>query len=135
MLQRDYISRLIREFMAALQRYLEKNEAGARRKTAEDLFRQYFGSYEFYHTASKDDIMSSFEKYPQEECISRMEMLAELYYAEADDRPEPFRTQQLDMALSLFSFIDANSRTFSIDRQNKISLIKKKIYDSGKAGE
>ena len=33
MLQRDYISRLIREFMAALQRYLEKNEAGARRKT------------------------------------------------------------------------------------------------------
>lgn len=47
MLQRDYISRLIREFMAALQRYLEKNEAGARRKTAEDLFRQYFGSYEF----------------------------------------------------------------------------------------
>lgn len=79
--------------------------------------------------------MSSFEKYPQEERISRMEMLAELYYAEADDRPEPFRTQQLDMALSLFSFIDANSRTFSIDRQNKISLIKKKIYDSGKAGK
>ena len=88
MLQRDYISRLIREFMAALQRYLEKNEAGARRKTAEDLFRQYFGSYEFYHTATHDEIMSSFEKYPEEERISRMEMLAELYYAEADDRPE-----------------------------------------------
>lgn len=132
MLQRDYISRLIREFMAAFQRYLEKNEAGARRKTAEDLFRQYLGSYEFYHTATHDEIMSSFEKYPEEERISRMEMLAELYYAEADDRPEPFRTQQLDMALSLFRFIDAHSRTFSIDRQNKIGAITKMIYSGGK---
>lgn len=121
--------------MAALQRYLEKNEAGARRKAAEDLFRQYFGDYEFYHTASQDDIMSSFGQYPEEERISRMEMLAELYYAEADDRSEPFRTQQLSMALSLFSFIDAHSRTFSIDRQNKISFIKKQIYSSGKAGK
>lgn len=118
--------------MAALQRYLEKNEAGARRKTAEDLFHQYFGSYEFYHTATHDEIMSSFEKYPEEERISRMEMLAELYYAEADDRPEPFRTQQLDMALSLFRFIDAHSRTFSIDRQNKIGAITKMIYSGGK---
>lgn len=65
MLQRDYISRLIREFMAALQRYLEKNEAGARRKTAEDLFRQYFGSYEFYHTASKDDICHRSKSIPR----------------------------------------------------------------------
>ena len=62
-----------------------------------------------------------------------MEMLAELYYAEADDRPEPFRTQQLDMALSLFRFIDAHSRTFSIDRQNKIGAITKMIYSGGKS--
>lgn len=123
MLQRDYISRLIREFMAALQRYLEKDELTGRRKAAEDLYRQYLGDYAFYHTAGLDEVMSSFERYPEEERLSRIEMLAELYYAEADSLTEPLRTRQLGFALSLFGFIDRHSRTFSIDRANKISDI------------
>lgn len=132
MLQRDYISRLIREFMAALQRYLEKNEVTDRRKMMEDLYRQYLGSYEQYHTSTLEEVMDSFLKYNEEERLSRMTMLAELYYAEADLLSEPFRTQQLDMAFALFDFIDRNEKTYSIDRLNKMNDIRRRIADAGK---
>lgn len=124
MLQRDYISRLIREFMAALQRYLEKDEISERRNAIEDLYRQYFGDYAFYHTATLDDIMDSFTKYPAEERASRIEMLAELYYAEADMLSEPTRTNQLNLAYSLFDFTDRNGKTFSFDRLEKMNKIR-----------
>lgn len=124
MLQRDYISRLIREFMAALQRYLEKDEISERRNAIEDLYRQYFGDYTFYHTATLDEIMDSFTKYPTEERASRIEMLAELYYAEADMLSEPTRTNQLNLAYSLFDFIDRNGKTFSFDRLAKMNKIR-----------
>lgn len=127
MLQRDYISRLIREFMAALQRYLEKDEISERRRATAELYRQYFGDYTFYHTSTLDEIMKSFEKYPAEERAGRIEMLAELYYAEADMLSEPVRSQQLELAYSLFEFIDRNGRTFSFDRLDKMKRIQKEL--------
>ena len=110
MLQRDYIQRLIREFMAALQRLIEKNEAGERQEEARRLFTQYVGDYTFYHTATLEDVMQSFGKYPEEERLERINMLAELYYAEADSLSEPARTAVLDRAFMLFDFIDRHSR-------------------------
>ena len=50
-------------------------------------------------------------------------MLAELYYAEADDMSEPVRTEILERAFMLFDFIDHHSRTFSIERKEKMSRI------------
>ncbi len=38
MLQRDYIQRLIREFMAALERMLEKKEVEVRREKIKELY-------------------------------------------------------------------------------------------------
>ena len=43
MLQRDYIQRLIREFMAALERMLEKKEVEVRREKIRELYNQYVG--------------------------------------------------------------------------------------------
>jgi len=111
--------------MAALQRYLQKREITERRQAAEELYRQYFGSYEFYHTSELDDIMRSFDRFPEEERADRLEMLAELYYAEADMLSEPMRTRQLEMAYAIFSFVDRHSRTFSADRLNKIKNIER----------
>ena len=48
MLQRDYIQRLIREFMAALERMLEKKEVEVRREKIKELYDQYVGPYAFY---------------------------------------------------------------------------------------
>lgn len=124
MLERDYIMRLIREFMAALARILEKKEIEGRREALRKLYEQYIGPYDFYHIMSVDDIMQSFEKYPESERLHRMEMLAELYYAEADMLSEPTRGNTISLALNLFSFIDSNSKTFSLDRQRKINKLR-----------
>lgn len=123
MLQRDYIQRLIREFMAALQRLLEKKEVGERQEEVRRLFTQYMGDYAFFHTASLDDIMRWFEKYDEEERLDRIGMLAELYYAEADTMSEPMRSDVLDKAFLLFDFIDRHSRTYSPERLKKMREI------------
>jgi len=127
MLQRDYISRLIRKFMAALQRYLEKDEISERREAVADLYRQYLGGYTFYHAATLDEIMRSFEEYPPEERAGRMEMLAELYYAEADLVVGPTRTMLLDKALALFHFITRHDRTYDMMRLRKMADIEKRL--------
>ena len=123
MLQRDYIQRLIREFVAALQRLLEKKEVGERQEEVRRLFTQYMGDYAFFHTASLDDIMRWFEKYNEEERLDRIGMLAELYYAEADTMSEPMRSDVLDKAFLLFDFIDRHSRTYSPERLKKMREI------------
>lgn len=127
MLQQDYIMRLIREFMAALERMLEKKEIKSRRETVEKLYEQYVGPYDFYHIMPLDDIMQSFTRYPEEERLFRMEMLAELYYVEADMLSEPTRTNVMRLALNLFELIDRNSNTFSFDRRRKIEELKKTV--------
>lgn len=127
MLQQDYIMRLIREFMAALERVLEKKEIKSRRETVEKLYEQYVGPYDFYHIMPLDDIMQSFTRYPEEERLFRMEMLAELYYVEADMLSEPTRTNVMRLALNLFELIDRNSNTFSFDRRRKIEELKKTV--------
>lgn len=127
MLQRDYIQRLIREFMAALQRLLEKKEVGERQEEVRRLFTQYMGDYAFFHTASLDDIMRWFEKYNEEERLDRIGMLAELYYAEADTMSEPIRSDVLDKAFLLFDFIDRHSRTYSPERLKKMKDINEKV--------
>ena len=56
MLQRDYIQRLIREFMAALERMLEKKEVEVRREKIKELYDQYVGPYAFYSIATIEDV-------------------------------------------------------------------------------
>ena len=81
MLQRDYIQRLIREFMAALQRLVEKDEIKDRQAAVHELFSRYLGDSTFFNTAPLDDVMHWFEKYPEDERLERIEMLAELFKA------------------------------------------------------
>ena len=129
MLQQDYIMRLIREFFAALQRLLEKNEVEDKTKALHEMYEQYLGPYEFYQGASMDEVMQSFEKFPEEQRIHRMEMLAELYYVESDMRALPFKDILLQRALPLFEWIDHRSGVYSFDRLHKIDDIKKQLNE------
>lgn len=129
MLERDYIMRLIREFMAALARVLEKKEIEGRREALRKLYEQYFGAYDFYHITSADDIMESFGRYSENERMLRMEMLAELYYAEADMLSEPARSHVLDLSFRLFDLVDRHGKTFSFDRKKKIEDLMDKCKD------
>ena len=92
MLQRDYIQRMIREFMAALERMLEKKEVEVRREKIKELYNQYVGPYAFYSIATIEDVMKAMAGIADEEKrLSKMDMLAELYYHEADMVGQPTR--------------------------------------------
>ena len=126
MIERDYIMRLIRQFMAAIARFLEKKGQQDDDEKIKELYETYFGDYTFFHVATLDEVMESFQKYPEGERIYRIEMLAELYFREADLRSEPLREEMLEKAFNLFSFVDRNSKTYSFERINKINEIQTK---------
>ena len=128
MLQQDYFIRLIREFFAALARALEKNEVEAQSEAVHELYRQYLGSYEFFQNATIEEAMDYIQlHYPEEQRIQRSEMLAELYYAEADLRAHPIGETLLTRALPLFEYVDRHSGIFSIMRTQKIDAIRRRI--------
>lgn len=127
MLERDYIMRIIQEFMAALAQFLEKDEIKDKSEQMQELYNKYVGPSDFLHTCSMDDLMDSFKRFDESERLYKMEMLAELYYAESDFKIGAPRNMLLERALLLFNFIDKHSKTYSIDRLNKIADIKNKL--------
>jgi hypothetical protein len=122
--------RLIREFMAALQRILEKKEIKSRREKLQELYDKYVGPYSFYYEADIDAVMKAMSEFPESERIYRMEMLAELYYAEADTVGNPDRDFLLNKAYVLYDHIDRFGRTYSFDRKNKMLAIKSILKNS-----
>ena len=128
MLQRDYIQRLIREFMEALRRTFEKDEISVRRETIRRLYEQYLGPYNLYHFATIDEVMQALQSFDENERLDRMGMLAELYYAEADTTGDPSeRNFLLEKAFNLFDFIDYHGQVFSLDRQEKMADIQRRL--------
>jgi len=127
MLQRDYILRLIREFLAALARVLEKKDVTTRREELQKLYEQYVGPYAFYFTASTEDVLRSFDDEPTERRFYKMEMLAELYYAEADMVSKPDSDRLLEHAYVLFDLIDRDGKTFSFERRHKMADIRRQL--------
>ncbi|MCI6549305.1 MAG: hypothetical protein MR450_00380 [Prevotella sp.] len=130
MLERDYIMRLIREFMAALGKFLEKPEADRDHDEIKDLYRQYAGDYTFYHTATIPEVMESMEQFAPSQRVPRLEILAELYYAEADMLTGPAREMLLDKSLTLFRFVSEHDKTYSFDRIVKMERIRKSLDNS-----
>ncbi len=128
MLQTDYFLRIIQEFMQALQLFISKRKHGdAFQKGLDELYRTYLGPSDFYHISSMDEIMKDFERFPENERIDRIEMLARLYYVEAGEKIGPFRHLLFERSLLLFNFVDAHSTSYSIERKMRISEIKSKL--------
>ncbi|MBP5508398.1 MAG: hypothetical protein J6Y23_11260 [Prevotella sp.] len=131
MIQQDYFIRVIREFFAALARALEKKEIEDRSKAIHEMYELYLGSYEFYQNATPEEAIEHIMLlYPEEQRYQRMEMLAELYYAEAEWRAYPINMGLLQRALTLFEIIDRNSGIFSLARADKIRSIQRRINPS-----
>ena len=121
MLQQDYFLRILEEFGRALGLFTQnKKDIALKQQEILKLYDSYVGDNIFYHTGTMDDIMDSFGRFPEEERLDRMEMLAELYYAESDLKTGPARDVLLDKARKLFIFIDHHSRALSLSRQQRI---------------
>lgn len=128
MLERDYIMRLLREFAEALELVL-REDVRKRRDEVERMYNQYVGPYSFYHVATIDEVMKAIEGFPENERLHRMEMLAELYYVEADLVVGPSRNMLLDKALALFRFITIHDRTYDFMRLQKMAEIEKRLSE------
>ena len=126
MLQQDYFIRVLREFFDALARAMRK-DGEDRSRAVHELYTQYLGEYECWQNATVEEAMELLSQYPEEQRLNRMEMLAELYYAEADLRATPIGQTLMERALKLFSHIDSHSKTFSITRKQKIDAIRHRL--------
>ena len=124
MIQEDYFIRIIEEFFAALRRITKKQkDISGQLDALGRLYNTYLGDSSFYHMAGMDEVMESFSRWPEEERIYRME----IYYVEANLKEGLPKKYLQERALPLFSFIDAHSDTYSLDRLRKISELKKSI--------
>ena len=118
MLQRDYFISIIEEFMAALGRFLEKKVDERTDEDLKELYRQYVGSYDVLRNLSFDEIIKySKEQWRPEERINRLDMLAELLYAEGSYKTNPLRDMLLNKAYQLFDYVETNGNTFSLRRR------------------
>ena len=127
MLHQDYFIRVLREFFDALARAMRK-EGEDRSQAVHELYREYLGEYECWQNANVEEAMELLARYPEEQRLSRMEMLAELYYAEAELRTYPISETLLERALTLFEYLDRHSDTFSIIRGMKVDDIRRRLH-------
>ena len=129
MLQRDYFLRIIQEFMAALAKFLEKKEAEEQRDDdLRELYRQYVGSYDVLRNLSFDELLAYAQnEWNDDERMQRLEMMAELLYAEGSYKQAPLRQLLLDRAYQVFDYVDVNGNLFSITRRQKMTAIRKEL--------
>lgn len=127
MLQRDYFIRIIEEFMAAISRFLEKeNDTQQRQRELEDLYRQYVGDYSLLRNMTFDELLDyANREYKPEQRIEKLQMIAYLLDAEGQTMSGPMRLMLLNKAFFLFDYVDANDNTFSLPRKQKLRELSK----------
>lgn len=129
MLQRDYFIRLIEEFNAAISRFLTKKDDELKRdKDLKDLYRQYVGEYDDLRNLSVDELLTyAKEQWKEEERIDKINMVAELLYAEGSYKGQPLRQMLMEKSYRLFDYVEANDSTFSIDRRQKMEAMRQEL--------
>jgi len=129
MLQRDYFIRLIEEFNAAISRFLTKKDDELKRdKDLKDLYRQYVGEYDDLRNLSVDELLIyAKEQWKEEERIDKINMVAELLYAEGSYKGQPLRQMLMEKSYRLFDYVEANGSTFSIDRRQKMEAMRQEL--------
>ena len=129
MLQRDYFIRLIEEFNAAISRFLTKKDDELKRdKDLKDLYRQYVGEYDDLRNLSVDELLTyAKEQWKEEERIDKINMVAELLYAEGSYKGQPLRQMLIEKSYRLFDYVEANGSTFSIDRRQKMEAMRQEL--------
>jgi len=129
MLQRDYFIRLIEEFNAAISRFLTKKDDELKRdKDLKDLYRQYVGEYDDLRNLSVDELLTyAKEQWKEEERIDKINMVAELLYAEGSYKGQPLRQMLMEKSYRLFDYVEANGSTFSINRHQKMEAMRQEL--------
>lgn len=132
MLQRDYIMRLLQDFVEALEKLVEergKHDCPELQLQLQSIYRAYFNHpHTFYYNQDAEYILNDLgQNYGGEELLTRIEMLSELLYQDALLKEPEEQKYLLRKSLYLLIYLDEHSDTFSFERRGKISEIEKKI--------
>lgn len=126
MLQKDYFIRLIEEFAIAIQRFLEKAEGKRTDEDLKELYREYVGLFQDLRNLSVEEAVEYARRtWEESQQMSRLEMLAELWYVEASYKQQPLKDVLLEKALRLFQYVDRHSTEYSLVRLSKMDEITK----------
>ena len=89
-----------------------------------DLYRQYVGDYELLRNMTVEEAIGyAHEQWAEGQRMQKLEMLAELLYAEGSYKQQPLRGMLLDKAFRLYDYVDGHSSDFSIARKQRIAEI------------
>ncbi|WP_449303966.1 hypothetical protein [Prevotella aurantiaca] len=121
MIQQDYFLRLVEEFATALAVMMKKKE-DERDDILKDMYRQYIGDYTMLRNMSVEELICyANNEWDDKERIDRLEMLAELLYAEGSYKTNPLRSMLLNKAYLLFAYVDEKQSVYSVERKKKIA--------------
>ena len=121
MIQQDYFLRLVEEFATALAVMMKKKE-DERDDIMKDMYRQYIGDYTMLRNMSVEELICyANNEWDDKERIDRLEMLAELLYAEGSYKTNPLRSMLLNKAYLLFAYVDEKQSVYSVERKKKIA--------------
>ena len=134
MYQKDYILRMIEmlgELLAGIFGLIKKGEY---RRASEQIGRIYYNILKedaaFFRTIPEADLTHKL-LYEHNYTNSHLEILAELFNAEAElTFAQGKKSESIEYSrksLMLFEFIDADQKTYSLERINKMESIRKRI--------
>jgi hypothetical protein len=129
--------RILQEFFHAIAKLIRANlddpDTSRIRERFNDMYRQFFRRpAEHFYEVERDAILGDLEQEgrSEQDTLARVQMLAELIYQDGLIRKTvPERCRMLEKSLYLFEYLDRNSRTFSWERNQKMSDIKKTLTE------
>ena len=128
MLKEDYIMRLFQLFSVSLAKWLSKRKADNSDLVVSfnnEVVKPYLGNdIQFFESKSKEELIGYFSQlYPNKpERLSRLEILTEVLYQRAWLEENDQKGKNLfNITLELLLYINSIDRTYSMERENRIS--------------
>jgi hypothetical protein len=125
--------RILQEFFNAIAKLIRVNlddpDTSRVQARFNDMYRQFFRRpAEYFYEAERDVLLGDLEQEgrSEQDTLARVQMLSELMYQDGlIKKTIPEKCMMLEKSLYLFEYLDRNSRTFSWERNQKMSDIKK----------
>ena len=128
MLKEDYIMRLFQLFSESLAKWLSKRKTDNSDLVVSfnnEVVKPYLGNdIQFFESKSKEELIGYFSQlYPNKpERLSRLEILTEVLYQRAwQEENDQQRKNLFNITLELLLYINSIDRTYSMERENRIS--------------
>ena len=134
MYEEDYFMKLIQEFFLALDKAIHGKKSLGNPSDQENSVSDLYGSYfqadsAFFYGYDVMTILGFLRERCEEQDLPMMvEMISELFYQDAMLKTDDaLKANLLDKALFFYSYLDEQSDTYSVERKDKIALIKRML--------